>query len=47
MTDSCREHSGGRGWGGPHLYVSGAGRAPEADAAIARICVWVREKAKV
>ncbi|MCF4121119.1 alpha/beta hydrolase [Antribacter sp. KLBMP9083] len=32
--------------GGQHSYVYGAGRVPEADAAIAQIGAWVREKAK-
>ena len=33
--------------GGQHSYVYGAGRVPEADAAIAQIGAWVREKAKI
>ncbi|MCZ0985939.1 alpha/beta hydrolase [Streptomyces diastatochromogenes] len=33
--------------GGQHSYVFGAGRVPEADAAIARIGAWVREKTKI
>ncbi|MFF9808059.1 alpha/beta hydrolase [Streptomyces coeruleorubidus] len=33
--------------GGQHSYVYGAGRVPEADAAIARIGAWVREKTKI
>ena len=33
--------------GGQHSYVYGAGRVPEADAAIAQIGAWVREKTKI
>ncbi|MGA6223134.1 alpha/beta hydrolase [Streptomyces umbrinus] len=33
--------------GGQHSYVLGAGRVPEADAAIAQIGAWIREKAKI
>ncbi|MFC4507711.1 MULTISPECIES: alpha/beta hydrolase [Streptomyces] len=33
--------------GGQHSYVFGAGRVPEADAAIAQIGAWVREKTKI
>ncbi|WP_454860047.1 alpha/beta hydrolase [Promicromonospora soli] len=33
--------------GGQHSYVYGAGRVPEADAAIAQIGAWIREKAKI
>ncbi|MFF5307868.1 MmyB family transcriptional regulator [Streptomyces massasporeus] len=33
--------------GGRHSYVYGAGRVPEADAAIEQIGAWVREKAKI
>ncbi|MFH8498951.1 alpha/beta hydrolase [Streptomyces coeruleorubidus] len=33
--------------GGQHSYVYGAGRVPEADAAIAQIGAWVREKTRI
>jgi acetyl esterase/lipase len=33
--------------GGQHSYVYGAGRVPEADAAIAQIGAWVRAKTKI
>ncbi|MFD4511035.1 alpha/beta hydrolase, partial [Streptomyces sp. NPDC058457] len=33
--------------GGQHSYIYGAGRVPEADAAIAQIGAWVREKLKI
>ncbi|WP_328784783.1 alpha/beta hydrolase [Streptomyces canus] len=33
--------------GGQHSYIYGAGRVPEADAAIAQIGAWVREKTKI
>jgi acetyl esterase/lipase len=33
--------------GPQHWYVHGAGRVPEADAAIAEIAAWIREKALI
>jgi len=33
--------------GAQHSYIYGAVRVPEADAAIARIAAWVREKMKI
>jgi len=33
--------------GAQHSYIYGAGRVPEADAAIARIAAWAREKMKI